>query len=52
MKHALHNGVPTKAFIEVVEEIKDKIIIVGTFNRKTTNIHRLKDESIYQIKLK
>lgn len=52
MKHALLNGVPTRAFIEVVEEIKNKVEIDGKFNKKITNIHRLKDGDIYHIKLK
>lgn len=52
MKHALLNGVPTRAYIEVIEEIKDKIEIVGKFNKKITNIHRLKESDIYQIKTK
>jgi len=52
MKHALLNGVPTRAYIEVLEEIKGKIEIVGKFNKKITNIHRLKESDIYQIKTK
>jgi hypothetical protein len=52
MKHALLNGVPTRAYVEVIEEIKDKIEIVGKFNKKITNIHRLKETDIYQIKTK
>jgi three-Cys-motif partner protein len=52
MKHALLNGVPTRAFLEVVEEIKDQVRIEGNFNKKATNIHRLKESDIYQIKAK
>lgn len=52
MKHALLNGVPTKAFLEVIKEIKDEITLKGKFNKKITNIHRLKDEDIYTINKK
>ena len=52
MKHALLNGVPTKVYLEVIEDVKDKITIVGKFNKKTANIHRLNNEDIYEIKIK
>ena len=52
MKHALHNGVPTKAFLEVIEEIREQITLKGKFNKKITNIHRLKGEDIYTINKK
>jgi hypothetical protein len=52
MKHALFHGVPTRAYVEVIEDIKDKIEIIGKFNKKITNIHRLKGNDVYQIKVK
>ncbi len=51
MKYALKSGVPTKAFVEVMSDIKDKVNIQGKFNKKCTNIHRLKDEDLYQIQI-
>lgn len=50
LKDALLNGIPARAYLEVIEELKNKVIITGKFNRKITNIHRLKNEDIYKIK--
>tara|TARA_R110002072_G_scaffold75624_1_gene177862 strand:+ start:5399 stop:6526 length:1128 start_codon:yes stop_codon:yes gene_type:complete len=54
LKNAISNGVSTKAFLEVISELKDKnkIIIEGKFNKKIANIHRLKNDDIYLIKTK
>jgi len=52
MKHALSCGVPTKVYLEVIEGLLSQVIIEGKFNKKILNIHRLKGDDIYQIKLK
>lgn len=49
LKMTLKNGVLPKVFVEVMNEIKDKVQITGKFNKKSTNIHRLKDSDIYYI---
>lgn len=51
MKYALQNGVPTKAFIDVISEIKQRVTIIGKFNKKASNIHHLKNSDVYQIKI-
>ena len=52
LKHALKSGVLPNAFIEVTENLvkQKKIEIIGKFNKKKTNIHRLTEKDIYQIK--
>lgn len=52
MKHALASGIPTRAYLDVIEELKPKIVIEGKFNKKITTIHRLKNDDIYNIKIK
>jgi three-Cys-motif partner protein len=50
LKMALKNGVLPKVFVEVISDLKDKVQIIGKFNKKASNIHRLKDADIYQIR--
>ena len=51
LNYALECGCEPKLFVEVIEALlkEDKIKISGCFNKKATNIHRLKQ---YKIELK
>lgn len=55
LKFVLRKGVDPSVFVEKIIEMKDvrKLInINGIFNKKKSNIHKLKDIDIYKIELK
>lgn len=54
LKYALHRGCQPSIFVEAIEELKEKgkVEIIGTFNEKAVNIHKIKTDSndYYRIK--
>ena len=46
LKYALHHGCQPSVFVEVISELKTKgkVDIIGNFNRKAANIHKIKPE--------
>lgn len=55
LKFTLKYGIQTKTYLEtIIDLMKDnKIIIVnGKFNKKISNIHKLKDNDIYEFRIK
>lgn len=54
LKYALHRGCLPSIFVKAVEELKEqgKVEIIGTFNEKATNIHKIKRDrnDYYRIK--
>lgn len=46
LKYALHRGCQPSIYVEVMNELKEngKVDIIGTFNSKATNIHKIKIE--------
>lgn len=51
LKYALRYGIQTKTYLETIVDLieKNKIeIIKGRFNKKISNIHRFKDNDIYE----
>jgi three-Cys-motif partner protein len=54
LKFTLKSGIQTKAYLEKIIDLKDKqksIQISGNFNKKITNIHRIKLDETYNITL-
>jgi len=54
LKFTLKSGIQTKVFVDKIVELKDtrKVIsIVGNFNKKASNIHRILKDEIYSIVL-
>lgn len=50
LKYTLKSRVLTRVFLDKILEMKDdKITIEGNFNKKISNIHRLKESDIYNI---
>lgn len=52
LKFALKEGCMPKVFVQVIEELKksNKVEIQGSFNKKATNIHKIKGPDLYTIK--
>lgn len=53
LKFALKEGCMPKVFVQVIEELKksNKVEIQGSFNKKATNIHKIKGPDVYTIKV-
>lgn len=54
LKYALHRGCLPSIYVEVINDLKKqgKVDIIGTFNRKSVNIHKIKSDGndYYRIK--
>lgn len=53
LKYALQRGCLGDVYVEAVKELLSnrKISIEGTFNRKRTSIHSIKDQDVYKIRV-